>query len=74
MLNLQNYTSWLQALDDIDLKFKLATSGVGEHFAEDLASGARRPQRASAYGLLKQVGFIIYREKVSLSYRALQQV
>lgn len=42
-------------LDDIDLKFKLATSGVGENFAEDLASGARRPQRASGYSLLKQV-------------------
>lgn len=45
----------LQVLDDIDLKFKLATSGVGENFAEDLASGARRPQRASGYSLLKQV-------------------
>ncbi len=45
----------MQVLDDIDLKFKLATSGVGEHFAEDLASGARRPQRSSAYSLLKQV-------------------
>ena len=45
----------LQTLDDIDLKFKLVTSGIGEHFAEDLALGVRRPQRTSAYSLLKQV-------------------
>ena len=48
-------SSWLQVLDDIDLKFKLATSGVGEQLAEDLASGARRPQRVSTYSLFKQV-------------------
>ena len=45
----------MQTLDDIDLKFKLVTSGIGEQFAEDLMLGVRRPQRSSAYCRLKQV-------------------
>ena len=45
----------VQALDDIDLNFKLVTSGLGDNSAEEAALGVRRAQRSTAYSLLKQV-------------------
>ena len=47
--------SSVQALDDIDLNFKLVTSGLGDSSAEEAALGVRRAQRSTAYSLLKQV-------------------
>jgi len=46
-----------QALDDIDLNFKSVTSGQSDYSysAEEATVGVRRPQRSSAYSLLKLV-------------------
>lgn len=44
-----------QDLDDIDAKFRLATSGHTEDVFEDVGPGVRRPQRSSAYASLKRV-------------------
>ena len=46
----------MQELDDIDTKFKLVTAGHPVVMLDDLGPGTRRPQRSSAYSLLKQVG------------------
>ena len=46
----------MQELDDIDTKFKLVTAGQPVVLLDDLGPGTRRPQRSSAYSLLKQVG------------------
>ena len=48
----------VQALDDIDLNFKLVTSGLGDSSADEAALGVRRAQRSTAYSLLKQVKVI----------------
>ena len=46
----------MQELDDIDTKFKLVTAGHPVVMLDDLGPRTRRPQRSSAYSLLKQVG------------------